>query len=80
LQEAYNDAIDFLFRIDEPSPEAIEDAFYESLSEYKVREAEKSTWAAFSKSKFFKLLPPRMQGSLITVTLEKHMSLLEFFF
>jgi hypothetical protein len=47
LRGAYDDAIDFLFRIDEPSPAAISDEFYESLAEYKVREIEKSTYVAF---------------------------------
>ena len=79
-QQAYDDAIDFLFRIDDPCPEAIADSFYEALANYKTRECEKSTWMAFSNNRFFKMLPPRLQEQLVTTTLEKHLDLLNFFF
>lgn len=52
-QKAHDDAIDFLFLIDDPCPLAIDDDFYESLAEFKVRECEKSTWRAFSDNKFY---------------------------
>ena len=60
VNKAYNDAIDFLFQIDDPCPAALEDDFYESLASYKIREAEKSTWSAFTNNKFYQLLPPRL--------------------
>lgn len=45
--KASDDAIDFLFLIDDPCPLAIDDDFYESLASYKMRECEKSTLQAF---------------------------------
>jgi hypothetical protein len=47
LRNAFNEAIDILFRISQPCPTTIEDTLYESLAEYKVREIEKSTYVAF---------------------------------
>jgi hypothetical protein len=47
LTKASDDAIEFLFLIDDPLPEAIHDVLYDSLANLKVREAEKSTLVAF---------------------------------
>lgn len=60
LAKAHDDAIEFLFLIDDPLPEAIHDVFYDSLANLKVREAEKSTLIAFSQNKFYSLLPPNL--------------------
>jgi hypothetical protein len=60
LRNAFNEAIDILFRISQPCPTTIEDTLYESLAEYKVREIEKSTYVAFQNNKFFIELPPRL--------------------
>lgn len=65
LAKAYNDAIEFLFLVDDPIPAAIDDAIYNSLANYKVRESEKSTWAAFNQNKFYKMLPPKLQEKLV---------------
>ena len=47
LTKANDDAIEFLFLIDDPLPEAIHDVLYDSLANLKAREAEKSTLVAF---------------------------------
>lgn len=60
LAKAYDDAIEFLFLIDDPIPTAIHDVFYDSLANLKVRESEKSTWAAFNQNVFYKQMPPRL--------------------
>jgi hypothetical protein len=52
--KASDDAIDFLFLIDDPCPLAIDDDFYESLASYKMRECEKSTLQAFSHNRFYR--------------------------
>ena len=50
---AGDEAIDFLFLIDDPCPLAIDDDFYESLASFKMRECEKSTYQAFYLNKFY---------------------------
>jgi len=80
LRAAHDNALDFLFQIDDPSPLAIDDDFYESLASYKVRESEKATLVAYAENKFYNQLPPRLQESLIQTTLKKHLNLLDFFF
>lgn len=65
LAKAHHDAIEFLFLVDDPIPTAIHDVFYDSLANLKVRESEKSTWAAFNQNKFYKTLPPRLQEKLV---------------
>ena len=53
ILKAHEDAIDFLFRIDDPIPEAIDDDFYEVLAATKKRELERSTHLAFKQNRFF---------------------------
>lgn len=53
IRAAYEDAIDFLFQIDDPSPLAIDDDFYDSLAAFKILESEKSTWNAFNNNKYY---------------------------
>lgn len=48
IRQAHDDAIEFLFLVDDPIPTAIHDVFYDTLANLKVRESEKSTWLAFS--------------------------------
>lgn len=79
LSQAYDLAIQFLFLVDDPIPEAIPDVFYDTLANLKKRESEKSTWLAFNQNRFYQMLPPRLQEKLTQICLERHISLVEHF-
>ena len=77
LAKAYDDAIEFLFLIDDPIPSAIPDAYYDQLSNLKRKESEKSTYIAFNQNIFYETLPPKLQSNLVNICLEKHLQLVE---
>lgn len=79
LSNAFNDAIEILFLIDEPIATAIDSQFYDTLADTKMREAEKSTWLAFQQNLFYQQLPPKLQDKLVQICLDRHYSLIQHF-
>ncbi len=62
IKEADQQAIDFMFQIDQKCVKSMTDNLYKTVQDFFVNQAEKSTDFAFAQNPFFDQLTPSLQS------------------
>ena len=79
IKEADQQAIDFMFKIDQKCVQSMTDNLYKTVQDFFVNQAEKSTDFAFAQNPFFNQLTPSLQSQLVIITLGTQLRIVKFF-